>query len=135
MNYLLDTSTLSHLIREEPAVLARLASLSPSNRVVTCTIVRGEILQGLHRLADGRKTQRLFQKSLNVLAGFPCQPIAEGVADVYADLKISQEKKGLRLDENDLWIASMARFIGATLVSSDRDFLRIEGLTVEDWTK
>ncbi|MCC7293621.1 MAG: type II toxin-antitoxin system VapC family toxin [Phycisphaerales bacterium] len=77
----------------------------------------------------------MVQKSLAVLAGFPCEPIAGGVADVYAELKVSQEKKGLRLDENDLWIASIARFLNAVLVTSDRDFLRIEELRVEDWTR
>lgn len=34
------------------------------------------------------------------------------------------------LDENDLWIAATAMSIGATLVSRDRDFRGIDGLSV-----
>jgi predicted nucleic acid-binding protein len=43
-------------------------------------------------------------------------------------LKVTQQRLGLSLDENDLWIASTALAIGATLVSSDRDFQSVEAL-------
>ena len=42
--------------------------------------------------------------------------------------------KELTLDENDLWIAATALVLGAMLISSDSDFQRIDGLTVNDWT-
>ncbi len=83
MTFLLDTSTLSDLIREHPAVLARLARLTAVDRVATCTIVRGEILHGLRRLPEGRRRQALEEKALKVLAGFPCESIVPRIADVY----------------------------------------------------
>ncbi|MBI1742605.1 hypothetical protein HYR54_06000 [Candidatus Acetothermia bacterium] len=36
---------------------------------------------------------------------------------------------------NDLWIAATTVSLGATLVTSDSDFQRIDGLKVEDWTR
>jgi predicted nucleic acid-binding protein len=50
-------------------------------------------------------------------------------------VKIARQRKGLTLDENDLWIAACALALQATLVSRDGDFGQIEGLNVEDWTK
>ena len=48
--------------------------------------------------------------------------------DRYASAKISQQRRGLSLDENDLWIAAVA--LGATLVSGDSDFQSIVELAV-----
>jgi tRNA(fMet)-specific endonuclease VapC len=52
----------------------------------------------------------------------------------YANVKLGRQKKGLALDENDLWIAATALAIGAALVSRDTDFRQIDGLNVADWT-
>jgi len=65
-----------------------------------------------------------------VFATLPCEPVTEAAADRYASVKLSQQRLGLALDENDLWIAATALAIGATLVSSDGDFQRVEMLTV-----
>ena len=58
----------------------------------------------------------------------------ETAADVYAQIKIAREQQGLRLDENDLWIAATASALGATLVTRDSDFRAVAGLTITDWT-
>ena len=48
----------------------------------------------------------------------------------YSTVKISQQRRGLPLDENDLWIAATTLAIDATLVSRDSDFQSVEGLAV-----
>jgi predicted nucleic acid-binding protein len=55
MIYLLDTNAFSDLMREHAKVRARLASLPPDDRILICTIVRGEILHGIERLAPGER--------------------------------------------------------------------------------
>ena len=45
-------------------------------------------------------------------------------------MKVSQQRRGLPLDENDLWIAATALVLDATLVSRDSDFQAIEGLAL-----
>ena len=44
MTYRLDTNAFSDLMREHPAVDARLAGLGEADTVVLCPVVRGEIL-------------------------------------------------------------------------------------------
>ena len=56
-------------------------------------------------------------------------------SDLMFELKLTRQRKGLALDENDLWIAATAREAGATLVTRDTDFRQIEGLQVEDWSR
>lgn len=135
MIYLLDTSVVSEIIRENSSVDNRLASLVPTDRIVVCTTVYGEISFGVRRLPAGKKQQELEVKAADVLSRFVCEPLVTEVGLIYADLKMMQQKRGFTLNDNDLWIAATSRFLEATLVSSDRDFLRIDGLIVEDWTK
>jgi predicted nucleic acid-binding protein len=45
-------------------------------------------------------------------------------------VKVSQRRRGLPLDENDLWIAATALAMDAALVSRDSAFQAIEGLAV-----
>jgi predicted nucleic acid-binding protein len=132
--YALDTTTFSQLMREHPKVMARLASLSADDRVVICTIVRGEIIYGLRRLQDGKKKRSLEEKAAKLFDSIPCEAVPPGAADRYARIKREAEQKGTPLDENDLWIAAAALDSGATLAAADGDFRRIEGLSSEDWS-
>lgn len=64
----------------------------------------------------------------------PCEPVPEAAGDLYAIIKLTRQRKGLSLDENDLWIAATATALGAVLVTRDNDFANIDGLTVSDWS-
>ena len=107
-----------------------LSSIGVDDRVVICTIARGEILFGLERLAPGRRRTELEGKAGRLFAILPCEPIPAAAGDQYAKVKVSQQRRGLPLDENDLWIAATALVLDATLVSRDSDFQSIEGLAL-----
>jgi len=98
-------------------------------------VVRGEVLHGLARSPDGQRKQDLQDKAARLFRAIPCHPISEAVGDHTAAIKITRQRKGLVLDENDLWIAATAREAGATLVTRDTDFRQIEVLQVEDWSR
>ena len=130
MIFLLDTSAISALMREDPRMASWLSSVGPADSVVTCPIARGEILFGLERLAQGRRRAELDVKAQKVLAALTCEPIPPNAADDYVSLKSAQQRRGLSLDENDLWMAATTLALGATLVSCDSDFKRIDILPV-----
>ena len=130
MIYLLDTNAISALMRADPRMASWLSSIGADDRVVICTITRGEILFGLERLAAGRRRSELEAKALSLFAVLPCEPIPSTAGDRYASVKASQQRRGLPLDENDLWIAATTLAIDATLVSRDSDFRAVEGLAV-----
>jgi predicted nucleic acid-binding protein len=128
--YLLDTNAISALMRADARMATWLSSVGVDHRVVICTVTRGEIVVGLERLAQGRRRTELEEKAWNPFAVLPCEPIPPAAGDRYANLKISEQRRGLPLDENDLWIAATALAMNATLVSRDSDFHGVEGLAV-----
>ncbi len=135
MIFLLDTTAFSDLMREHPKIDARLVSVSPRDKVIICTVVRGEIQYGIERLPQSKRREELKVKANKLFAVLPCEPVPEAAGDFYASIKLIHQQKGLTLDENDLWIAATTLALGAVLVSRDSDHQKIEGLTVEDWTK
>ena len=134
MTFLLDANAFSDLMRELPSIESRLAAISPTDRVVICAVVRGEIMYGIGRLTPGKRRQELEAKAARLFAVIPCEPVPETAGDHYATVKLHRQQQGLSLDENDLWIAATALAIGAVLVSQDSDLRHVSGLTVEDWT-
>jgi predicted nucleic acid-binding protein len=134
MIYLLDTNAISDLMREDPKIAARLRAAAGSDRVVTSVIVHGEILHGLLRMAAGKRKDSLEAKAAILFGSIPCEGVPESAAAHYARIKAGQQKLGLSLDENDLWIAASASLLGATVVSRDADMHRVQGLAVVDWT-
>ena len=134
MTFLLDTNAFSDLMREHPRIDAHLASISSTHRAVICSVVRGEIRYGIERLSLSKRRRELEAKAAKLFAILPCEPVSEAAGDHYARIKLTRQRKGLALDENDLWIAATALELDAVLISRDSDFQQIDGLTVEDWT-
>jgi predicted nucleic acid-binding protein len=130
VTYLLDTNAISDLMRGNRKVERWMAGLDSGDRVVTCTIVRGEVLFGIAMVPPGRRRAELEETGLQFLEAFHCEAIPERAGDIYAALKAARRQHGLGLDENDLWIAATALAFGAVLVSRDSDFNGIEGLSV-----
>ena len=133
--YLLDTSTCSLLMKDNPRVKGRLDSLGDSDYHFTCPIVKGEILFGIGRLPVGKRRQDLEQRANELFADVQCDPIPENVGDTYAQIKVAAEKRGMSLGECDLWIAATALTLDAILVTTDSDYERIIGLglRLENW--
>ena len=131
MNYLLDTNAFSDLVREHAKVQARRASaITASDRVCICSVVRGEVLFGIGRLAVGAKRQQLEARALQFFAMLPCEAIPAAAADRYAGIKLARADAGRPMGDNDLWIAAAALSLNAILVTRDADFRQIRDLAV-----
>jgi predicted nucleic acid-binding protein len=118
---LLDTSALIGL--EEELANQRIGSVraylgSHREEDLACSSVTvGELASG----ADETEVRVLLRRLRKIA-------LSEAIAYWAGDLDKAQMRKGLRLGENDNWIAATALHYSATLVYADGDFDRVEGL-------
>jgi predicted nucleic acid-binding protein len=134
MIFPLDTNAVSDFMDRHAVLDQHLAALAPDDHVVTCTIVRGEILYGIEKLPAGKRKDALSAKAHATLNGIRCELIPVAAGDVYGKLKAQAQGRGKTLDDNDLCIAATAIALGAILVSRDPDVRKIPALRIEDWT-
>jgi predicted nucleic acid-binding protein len=128
--WLLDTNAFSDLMNSDPRMLEWLTALNATDRVVTCVVVRGEILFGLGKLTEGRRRTELAKQAEEVFSTI--EPVPVAAAETYAEIKLGRQRTGLSLDENDLWVAATALSLGAALVSRDTDFRKVARLIIAD---
>jgi tRNA(fMet)-specific endonuclease VapC len=127
--YLLDTNTVSHLIKRHPQVTQRLLAV-PMHQVCISAITAGELAFGL-----AKRPQALALKAAvdEFLCRVEVMPWDEAVAQTYGTLRAHLQSQGTPLDALDMQIAAHALHLKATLVSSDKAFLNLGQLTVETW--
>ena len=129
--FLLDTNTVSAIAFDATGPAARRLAQLGGRRTVVNVIVVGELLFGL----DKRRTQRLRQRVEGVLSRLEEVALEPEVGPRYAALRLALERTGTPIGANDLWIAAHALTLGATLVTAnEREFRRVDGLRVENWT-
>ena len=128
---MLDTNTISHLVKEHPTVTKRLTAVSMAALCVSA-ITEGELLFGLARRPEAK---RLHHAVRELLRRVDVLPWDSAVAERYGVVRAVLERKGKTLAPLDLLIAAHALGVDATLVTSDRAFGQVAGLDVEDWTE
>ena len=126
---LLDTDVCVALLRGVPQVLEQ--RLRARARVATTAITAGELRYGAAKSAAPERHHRevsLFLSSLPVLDLTPRASIHFGT------LKAALERSGERLDDADLWIASLALQHATTLATGNlRPYNRVPNLRLENW--
>jgi tRNA(fMet)-specific endonuclease VapC len=128
--YMLDTNTVSHLIRQHPALARRVVAASMASLCLSA-ITAGELLFGLAKRPDA---VRLHRAVTELLRRVDVLPWDNGVARCYGGVRADMERRGRPLGPLDLLIAAHARSVGAVLVTNDQAFGQVAGLAVEDWT-
>jgi tRNA(fMet)-specific endonuclease VapC len=128
--YLLDTNTVSHLIKRHPQVTQRLLAV-PMHKICISAITAGELAFGL-----AKRPQALALKAAvdEFLLRVEVLPWDEAVSQTYGTLRAQLQSQGKPLAALDMQIAAHALHLKATLVSSDRAFAQVTDLLMEDWT-
>ena len=131
LRYLLDTSTVSFLIRQRSPALERRLKRIAAERVALSVVTEMEIRFGLAR-NPGLRIADLVE---SFLAGMTILPLTSDVAPVYGRIRATLEAKGTPIGPHDLMIAAHAVARKLTLVSGNlREFRRVPGLACVDWT-
>ncbi|MCL4202964.1 MAG: type II toxin-antitoxin system VapC family toxin [Pirellulaceae bacterium] len=81
-----------------------------------------------------RKREARVARIEHTLSPFRSLPFDDRAARRYAEIRDELETRGEVIGPYDLLIAAIALNHGLTVVTNNREFSRIDGLTVEDWT-
>jgi tRNA(fMet)-specific endonuclease VapC len=129
MRYLLDTNTVSHLIKRHPQAIQRLLAV-PMHSLGISAITAGELAFGLAKRPEAvalRAAVHEFLRRVDVL------PWDAAVAQTYGQLRAQVQSEGIGLSALDMQIAAHAVHVQAILVSSDQAFGRLTQLKHENW--
>jgi tRNA(fMet)-specific endonuclease VapC len=127
--FLLDTDTLSRLIRD-PASLADRVSAAGEANICTSIVAACELRFGARKKNSERLTQRVEQ----LLDALEVMSLEDGVDRDYAEIRDYLESKGQPIGGNDTLIAAHAIHTGCVLVTQNqREFQRVPRLRTENW--
>ena len=132
VRFLLDTNICIYIRRKKPAEVLRRFRALKAGEVALSVITFGELVYGAEKSAQRAAALELLRELAQVL---PVLGLPETAADAYGTIRAELERKGQMIGNNDLWIAAHARAAGLTLVTNnEREFRRVRGLKVENWT-
>ena len=133
MNYLLDTNICVLLIRQKsPQVLTKLTG-HPITDIGISAITVGELLYGVQKSSRPAQNQQALDQFLLPLTIIPFD---ENDAVAYGQIRTNLETQGLPIGALDTLIAAQVVQYNLILVTNNvREFARIPGLAIEDWTK
>ena len=132
MKYMLDTNICIYIIKQKPArVLKRFTTHSPGDILISSVTIA--------ELRYGAEKSLHVQQNHDALGGFivPLEiaTFDEKAAEDYGKVRAQLEKKGQPIGSMDMLIGAHALSLGITLVTNNtKEFKRIKGLKIENWT-
>ncbi len=121
---LLDTNVIIRYIKDEGG----LDDIFQEQELFYSSVTLGELLFGAEcsqRKEENKKVYSEFCAELEEI-----KPDAV-VAPFYAKIKAQLKADGHPIPENDIWISACAMAYGLTIVTADKHFSLIKGLTLE----
>jgi tRNA(fMet)-specific endonuclease VapC len=129
---MLDTDICIYVIKNRPVELRNIFNEHVEQLCISC-VTFAELLFG------AEKSSRL-DRNLETVEGFAARlsvlPFEDTAAAHYGEIRAALERAGTPIGPYDLMIAGHARSEGLILVTNnEREFSRVDGLRVENWSR
>ena len=133
MKFLLDTNICVFLIRRKSVpTLTEIRKHNPADLCIS-TVTVAELEYGCDRSADPAKNRLALTE---FLSPFTILPFDDAAARAYGKTRTELEKAGTPIGSMDLMIAAHAVSKKLVVVTNNtREFERVDGLSVEDWSQ
>jgi tRNA(fMet)-specific endonuclease VapC len=132
IKYMLDTNILIYAIKNRPKRI-REAFKQHSDYLSMSSVTLGELIYGAERSA---RITRNLQDIEGLAARMDVISFDYHAATHFGQVRAELSKKGKPIGPYDSMIAGHARALGLILVTSNvREFKRVPGLRVENWTR
>ena len=127
---MLDTNTVSHLVKQHPIVTRHVVDM-PMASLCVSAVTASELLYGLAKRPDA---VRLHAAVTELIRRVDVLQWDFSAAERYGIVRAALDRTGRPLGSLDLLIAAHALDVGAVLVTNDRAFSQVAQLQIEDWT-
>jgi len=125
--FLVDTNALIKLIARDPTLRWRMGhDFSCFISIITV----GELCAGAHQ---SKRAAFNLAEARRISSEIPVYGFDFETADEYGRIHALLRAKGKPIPHNDVWIAATAIRNGLTLITLDKHFSWIDGLTIEIW--
>ncbi len=133
MTHLLDTDTCVFILRRKgPGVLERSKKLRVGDAGMS-VVTYLELVHGAWKSASPDENLKAVEALREII---PVLPLEAGAAEYYGVLRSDLERAGTLIGPHDMLLAAHAMSLGLAVVTHNtREFSRIRGLRLEDWTK
>jgi tRNA(fMet)-specific endonuclease VapC len=130
--YMLDTDTCSYIMKRSSDVVLKRLQKVPVDDVCISVITKAELLFGIEMSPRRQQDEAALDSFLRYveILDFPDEASLH-----YAKIRADLKTRGIMIGANDLLIAAHARSLDLILVTNNtREFGRVRGLTLENWT-
>ena len=132
MRRLLDTNVCIHIIRRRPPGVLRRFESHEVGEIGVSSVTVAELAYGVEKSPRPEQNREALSRFLMPLEVAIFDPEA---AAAYGRVRADLERIGTPIGPLDALIAAHAVSLGITLVTNNtREFSRVPGLEVEDWT-
>jgi len=133
MRYLIDTNICIYIINRHPVEVIKKFKQVTIGDIGISSITVSELQYGVSKSKHKERNQERLNEFL-----FPMKVLAfdENAAKYYGDIRYQLEKQGQLIGSLDLLIAAHAMSERLIIVTNnDKEFRRIQNLTVENWAE
>jgi tRNA(fMet)-specific endonuclease VapC len=131
--YLLDTDICSYVMKRSHEKLIEKLRVIPLEEIAISVITEAELLYELQISPKPKLVRASFDAFIKHVS---VREWTSAAAQHYAEIRANLHKRGQLIGANDLMIAAHASSLQAILVTNNqREFGRVRGLAVENWTK
>ncbi len=132
MSYFLDTNMCIYYLKGKyPALLVKVLSLNPADIKIPA-VVKAELIYGAEK--SSRRDANL-EKIMAFLSPFEIVPFGDSSTFSYGETRAFLDRAGLPIGPNDLLIAATVLSERGILITNNiKEFERIPGLLLENWT-
>jgi predicted nucleic acid-binding protein len=129
--YLLDTNHLSAAVAPVSRVRDRIYQVHRTGiKLGTCVPALCELEVSLQQ----RKNPGPFRRTLQtLLSKVRLWPLDRDVVSFYGEIYLAMKRKGRALSQVDMMLASIAKLMKMTLLTSDHDFQALPEIPTENW--
>jgi tRNA(fMet)-specific endonuclease VapC len=132
MRYMLDTNICIYVIKKKPETVLSKLSLAIKEGIAISAITLAELEHGVALSAYPEKNAVALAQFLIAIKVMPFDALA---AHQYGFIRADLQQKGLLIGQMDMLIAAHAKAYDLLVVTNNtREFSRVDGLAIEDWS-